>query len=532
MSETAVETDVVIIGSGFGGAVMACRLAQRGLRVLVLERGRRWQPHEYPAVTNRDWFWREKNPDTHHGWLDLRLFGDMSVAAGCGVGGGSLVYANVCIDAPAAAFARGWPAGITAESLRPFYERVENMLKPAHLPRAQWTPRTHLMREAAEKIGAGDRFRTVPQAVTFSKNAGEPGVDGVLRFRSRTWTNAFGKTQGTCTHCGNCDIGCEVQAKNTLDLNYIPLAEQHGAEVRALHHVRNVAPLPAGGYRVSFRDLAQRVNGFVDAKRVVLAAGSIGSTELLLKCRDREKTLPLLSAQLGKRWSANGDFVTPAFYPGREIAGSRGPTISACIDLLDGEHTNGAPVFIEDGGFPDVMANVLSALRLTRDGSWQIWRHGALASALSTHAFDPGGLAQWMPWFGQSRDESNGEMYLGRPWYAPWRRDVLKMRWDYRPNAPVMEAISNAHRRLSEATGGVPFTPASWSMFRNLITPHPLGGCAMAGSAAEGVVDHRGVVFNYPGLYVMDGAVVPASLGTNPSKTIAALAERAADLWE
>jgi cholesterol oxidase len=524
--------DVVVIGSGFGGAVMACRLAQRGLRVLVLERGRRWLPHEYPAVTQRDWFWRESNPEKHHGWLDLRLFGDMSVAAGCGVGGGSLVYANVCIDAPAAAFVQGWPAGLSLAALQPYYARVAAMLKPAHLPENQFTPRTHLMREAAGRIGAGDRFRTVPQAITFATPDAEPGVDGLPHWHSRPWTNEFGQRQGTCVHCGNCDIGCEVQAKNTLDLNYIPLAEKHGAEVRALHHVRNIAPREGGGYRVAFRDLAARCDGVVEARRVVLAAGSIGSTQLLLKCRDLDRTLPVLSAQLGKRWSANGDFVTPAYYASREIAASRGPTISACIDLLDGKHTGGAPVFIEDGGFPDVLANLFAAAARTPAGRWRLARHGLLAAALASHARSGGALAQWMPWFGQSRDEANGEMYLGRPWYAPWRRGVLKMRWDYRPNAPVMEAIGTAHRRLSAATGGVPFTPPSWRWFRNLITPHPLGGCAMAASRDDGVVDHRGEVFGHPGLFVADGAVVPVSLGTNPSKTIAALAERTAELWE
>lgn len=521
--------DVIVIGSGFGGSVMACRLAEQGRRVLVLERGKRWRPEEYPSVSNRDWFWREGNPDRHHGWIDLRLFGDMSVAAGCGVGGGSLIYANVSIDARPEVFAQGWPQEITHQALQPHYRKVQQMLAPAHLPERQWTKRTRLMKEAAERLGEGHRFRTVPQAITFDPDWTYEQDDPFNVARSKTWTNAFGQQQGTCIHCGNCDIGCQVQAKNTLDLNYIPQAERHGAEVRALHHVRNIAPLAGrDGYQVSYRDLASGRDGMVSARNVVVAAGSIGSTELLLKCRDRDRTLRQLSPMLGKRWSANGDFVTPAFYRNREVSPTQGPTISACIDFLDGSHGN-RPVFIEDGGFPDVVGNLLEKLGRSWLGRWQLRRLGLVPGGLMAAVRNRDPLDHVMPWFGQSRDESNGELYLGRPWFAPWRRDQLKMSWDYRPNEAVMQAINGLHVRLSEATGGVPVTPPTWSVLRNLITPHPLGGCAMAASAADGVVDHTGAVFGHPGLYVADGAIVPTSLGTNPSKTIAALAERAVE---
>lgn len=533
--------DVLIIGSGFGGAVMACRLAQQGRQVLVLERGKRWTPESYPSVSNRDWLWRESNPDRHHGWLDLRLFGDMSVLAGCGVGGGSLIYASVSVDAHPDAFAAGWPGGISHERLQPFYARVESMLTPQHLPRSQWTPRTLLMQEAAEKTGNAARFSTVPQAVAFS-SSWHHGLDQPhSAVHSQPWVNAFGKQQGTCVHCGNCDTGCAVQAKNTLDLNYLAVAEQHGAEVRALHHVRNIAPRAAGGYRVSFRDLNNALDGFIDARQVIVAAGSIGSTELLLRCRDQHRSLPHLSALLGKRWSANGDFVTPAYYRDREISPTRGPTISACIDFSEGGGPDGLPVFIEDGGFPDVFGNALE--RLAARG-WlgrlrvSFGRLKTLLAGLPGIAppiADTSGrrdaLRHVMPWFGQARDAASGEMYLGRPWYAPWRRHVLKMRWDYRPNEQVMQAVNAVHEQLSEATGGVAMTPPSWGVFRNLVTPHPLGGCVMGNSAEDGVVDHTGAVFGYPGLYVVDGAIVPCSLGINPSKTIAALAERSAGLF-
>lgn len=521
--------DVIVIGSGFGGAVAACRLAGQGRRVLVLERGKRWLPTEYPSVSNKHWFWRESNPEKHHGWIDFRPFGDMSVIAGCGVGGGSLIYANVSIDARPEVFAQHWPQEITHQNLLPYYRRTESMLEPAHLPQRQWTKRTWLLKEAAEKMGEGHRFSTVPQAVTFDPDWTYEQDDPFNTARSKRWINSVGVEQGTCIHCGNCDIGCAVQAKNTLDLNYIPQAEKYGAVVRALHHVRNIAPISNGnGYRVRFRDLATRRDGEVTARNVVVAAGSIGSTELLLKCRDHDGTLPQLSAMLGRRWSSNGDFATPTIYRDRKISPTQGPTISARIDYLDGS-SQGQSVFIEDGGLPDMVGNLLEKIGGTALGRWQLRRSGLVPAGLLDALRNRDPLAHVMPWFGQSCDQSNGELFLGRPWYAPWRRDVLKMRWDYRPNEATIEAISGLHKRLSGATGGVPMTPASWRVFRNLITPHPLGGCAMGASAADGVVDHAGAVFGYPGLYVMDGAIVPTSLGLNPSKTIAALAERAAE---
>ena len=159
--------DVLIIGSGFGGSVMACRMAEKGSQVVVLERGRRWLPEAYPSVSQRDWFWDEDEPEKQNGWLDFRYFGDMSIATGAGVGGGSLIYANVSIEARPEAFAHGWPEAIDYTTLKPHYDTTGVMLNVQELPANQWTARTHLMKEGAEAVGAGERFRIVPQAITF-----------------------------------------------------------------------------------------------------------------------------------------------------------------------------------------------------------------------------------------------------------------------------------------------------------------------------------------------------------------------------
>jgi cholesterol oxidase len=519
--------DVIVIGSGFGGAVTACRLAEKGAKVLILERGRRWKPNEYPRALDDAWMYDSSEPHKQNGWLDYRNFGDMGVAMGAGVGGGSLIYANVSIEAEPELFNNGWPPEITYTELKPYYDKVGDMLDLQTIPDNQLTRRFQLMKEGATNLGYAARFDKVPLAVSFDKDW-HYGLDDPYNDRhSKPKTNKHGQQQGTCVHCGNCDIGCQVKAKNTLDLNYIPVAEQHGAEVRPLHLVRTIEP-EGTGYRVRFDRIENGalVPGSETAERVIVAAGSIGSTELLLRCRDQYKTLPNLSPRLGFNWSSNGDFLTPAFYTDREISPTQGPTISSAINFLDGG-VGGRQFFIEDGGFPNVLRNFLAA-----QGNNGI-QNPVLRAVLRELAGllrpdDPLGNA--MPWFAQGIDAANGQLYLGRPWWAFWRKKELRMKWEIEQSAPVIEAIIAMHKRLSEATGGRPWVPPTWTLFKNLITPHPLGGCNMAATPAGGVVDHRGEVFNYPRLYVADGAVIPEAIGLNPSRTIAAVAERIAAL--
>lgn len=516
------EFDTIVIGSGFGGAVMACRLQEKGARVLVLERGRRWAVQDYPSVSQQDWLWDEDEPEQQNGWIDFRNFGDMSIVQGAGVGGGSLIYANVSIEARPDVFERGWPQAIRYNTLAPHYATTGDMLGVATLPDNQWTDRTRLMRDAAEAIGAPERFMMVPQAISFDPDF---SYDRDLPFdqrHSKRFTNAHGKTQGTCVHCGNCDIGCPVLAKNTLDLNYLARAEQLGAEIRPLHQVRWIKPV-AGGYQVHVRNLAAGGRGeTLTAVRVVVSAGSVGSTELLLRCRDQYRTLPNLSRRLGKGWTSNGDFLTPAIYRDREVSPTQGPTISSAIDFLDGSQ-GGARFLVEDGGYPDVLGNILD-----RIGRYPMLMNNRLGQALIRYASDTDPTRSLMPWFGQAKDEAGGEFSLGRRWLMPWKKDRLRLHWDYRKAEKAVQALASMHLRLTAATGGQAATPPTWSWFRNLVTPHPLGGCNMADSAADGVVDHRGEVFGYPNLFVVDGAMVPTALGLNPSRTIAALAEYSA----
>jgi cholesterol oxidase len=522
---TPLDHDVIVIGSGFGGAVSACRLTEAGMKVLVLERGRRWTPETYPREPGDAWLWDEDQPEHFNGWADLRTFSDMWVVAGAGVGGGSLIYANVSVEAKPEIFASKWPKGIDHPTLKPYYDRVGHMLGLQWLPDNQLTARYRLMQEGAEKCGWGDRFHKVPLAVSFDAGFDPERAPARDDSHSKPFINIHGVPQGTCVHCGNCDIGCQVKAKNTLDLNYLAVAEKHGAEIRPLHRVvklESMGSQPGAGWRVHFDRLegGQRMAGSASAQRVILAAGSIGSTELLLRCRDEHKTLPDLSPRLGKGWAFNGDFVTPTFYKTRKVSPSHGPTISSAIDLLDGVYKQQA-LFIEDGGVPNLAADFIRE-RLKQLPGGRLKR---LWSDLGGHADVQDPLADMMPWFGQAVDAADGELYLGRLWYAPWRR-TLKMNWDYRASEDTVNAMVEVHQMLSAATGGTPFVPPTWTLAHNLITPHPLGGCNMADSIEQGVVDGHGQVFGHSGLYVMDGATLPRAIGLNPSRTIAALAER------
>jgi cholesterol oxidase len=516
--------DVVVIGSGFGGSVTACRLAESGAKVLILERGRRWDRTTYPRLPGDPWIWNQSRPHKKNGWLDFRLQRGASVAQGAGVGGGSLIYANIQLIPPRSAFDDGWPAEITFDGLAPYYARVTEMLRPAVLPESQWPQRLKTLRDAAEKMGHGARFSALPMAVTFDP-AWSPDAPGAFTAEaSRTWVNPHGKTQGTCVHCGNCYIGCRVDARNTLDMNYLARAEAHGAEIRPLHLVRCITPV-AEGYRVDFDRIehGRLQPGSVTAPRVVVAAGSLGSTELLLRCRDQFRTLPRLSPALGQRWSANGDLMSISVQQ-TPVRPTQGPTITGAIDFLDGS-LDGARMLIEDGGFPDIFRGFV------QDGmKFELKNLGFYVGVYGLAIFlrRQGGFEHLMPWFGQSVDAADGRLRLTRRWLTPWRR---RLTIDYRARAsrPTIDRVYRMHQDLTNATGGRLLPPFAWTVFRTLITPHPLGGCRMAATPDAGVVNHAGAVFGYPNLFVADGAIVPKALGLNPSKTIAALAERIAD---
>src|SRR5215813_700852 len=569
----AFDYDVVVIGSGFGGAVTAYRLAAARYAVLVLERGHRWGPRRgcrdemnekgdyrddevmnYPRTSKDAWFWDHEHPEKNHGWLEFRSFPYMGVAVGAGVGGGSLIYANVSIEADEKTFNQGWPPEINLAELRRYYDRVTEMLELETVPEQQWSERVKLMREGATNNGWAARFRAVPVAVRFdpqlayqSSQRPDPRWSLRQRNKSKAW-------QGTCAHLANCDIGCDVGAKNTLDKNYLFQAEQHGARIWPRRLVRCITPA-GDGYRVQFDEVVD--GGFkgdsVSGRIVIVAAGSLGSTELLLRCKQQFRTLPAISDFLGQNWSSNGDFLTPAFHFFRKtLYPGRGITIAGSVDFLEGHpddldkpYEKRRKFIIEDGGFPyQVVAGLIGALLRNRGllvGRRHRFLHaigkvvGAVYSALhwvSRRRFlrpfraafewlDP--INHVMPWFSQGKDAADGRLSL--------KDGELYLEWPWQYSQDVINGIYGIHKKLAHAAKGVALvlSPITWTAFHSLITPHPLGGCNMGLDPTKGVVDHKGQVFGYRRLYVADGAIVPEALGLNPSKTIAALAERIAE---
>jgi cholesterol oxidase len=519
--------DVIVIGSGFGGAITACRLAESGYKVLILERGRRWDKTTYPRTPEDPWIWSHDCPERENGWIDLRMFAHMSVAQGAAVGGGSLIYANISCEAPPHVFEEEtWPKEITHTELKPYYDAVAMFMNVQQVPDNQWTERMKLMKEGAEKIGQPQRFKKLELAVSFDPQWTYNAANPHNLAKSKRFENAQGVEQGKCIHLGNCDIGCDVDAKNTLDKNYIPWAEKHGAKVRPLHLVKDIAPV-ANGYRVSFDELknGKRIPGSETARIVIVAAGSLGSTELLLRCREINHTLPNVSGFLGRDWSSNGDFLTSAVYAGRVISPTRGPTIASAIDFLDGSE-DGQRFWIEDGGVPDLLVDYFQ--RKVQHPPKNVLAKILIESIRHLlHKDDP--FKNVMPWFAQGMDAANGVFSLKRPWwfFGPRR---LHLDWDITQSKPLIDAIVKMHERLSAATGGIPLVPPTWSLAHYLVTPHPLGGCNMGDTSATGVVNHKGEVFGYKNLYVADAAIIPEALGVNPSRTIGALAERIAKI--
>jgi cholesterol oxidase len=457
--------------------------------------------------------------------MDIRFFRRMAVALAAGVGGGSLAYSSVAVEANPDVFADGWPAEITHAELKPYYDTVARELNLQVIPDGQLTARFVLARDAARNLGHANRFSKAALAVSFSEHWNYQLEDAFSPKHSRQFTNAHGQRQGTCIHLGNCDIGCDVRAKNSLDVNYIPRAEQSGAEVRPLHLVRFIEPR-GGKYRVVFDRLekGRMTRGEETAERVILAAGSLGTSELLLRCRDEYRTLPSVSPMLGARWSANANFISMATYSDEHrVRQSTGPTIAGILDFGDGSFRNERFV-VEDDGFPNLLLNVFKA-HIDSGARTRFGRH--FLREFEAHLRDDTPLRNLMLWLGAGKDAGDGQLRLTRRWLMPWKR-TLSLKWDVDHSLGVLNATQAMHQNLTEATGGRARALPTWSLFKSLLTLHPLGGCPMGVSAATGVVDHLGRVYGYPKLIVADGAIVPTPTVRNPSHTIAALAERIA----
>lgn len=552
--------DAVVVGSGFGGSVTAYRLAEAGLRVCLLERGRRYPPGSFPRTPHlmRHNFWAPRRG--MRGLFNLRVFHGLDALVSAGLGGGSLIYANVLLRKDERWFVREnledggwehWP--VTRADLDPHYDRVEAMLKPQTYPfdhpPYDRTSKTIAFKAAADEMGLD--WMLPPLGVTFA-NPGEPPVPGEPIREERP--NLHGRTRYTCLLTGECDIGCNFGSKNTLDYNYLTEADRLGAELRTGCDVMAMEPRPGGGYMVHYIDYEtqaerlERSGGFlplsamhrITADRLVLAAGTLGSTLLLLRNRS---AFPRLSNQIGSRFCGNGDLLTFAVRCSTEAGGKRvprlidpsyGPVITSAVrvaDEVDGGRGRG--FYMEDAGFPLLVDWLLQAVDTPR-ALWHARRatmrvvadrlrgrtntnFGPLFSAMLGDATLSSGI---LPMLSMGRDIPDGRIVL--------RGSDLQIDWRKGRSGEYFDRVRATAREFAQALGGTFVDNPIW-LFGRVITVHPLGGCPMGRDLSEGVVDVHGEVFNYPGLYVADGAVMPGPVGANPSLTIAALADSFAD---
>jgi cholesterol oxidase len=521
--------DYVIIGSGFGGSVSAWRLTEKGYSVLVIERGKRWTAETFPKTNWKvnDYLWM---PSLRcFGPQGLTFFKDIWLLNGAGVGGGSLIYASTH-RIPTKSFfqAKEWAhlADWEAE-LMPHYHTANRMLGTAENP-CLW-PADHALHEIANDLGQGETFEPTPVGIYF----GQPGVTVDDPF-----FNGDGPTRTGCIHCGGCMVGCRHNAKNTLDKNYLWLAERYGAAVLPEMNVRVIRPLygnqPDGArYEVSYEkvtDWVAKRQGRVRARNVIVAAGVLGTVELLFKCRDEDQTLPLISPMLGELVRSNSEALMGVTARHRQQDFSQGVAISSHFwadDVTSVEPCRYPPgsSFMRTliwplAGYGDAGSSFTGRL-------WASLKHLIKSPGDFLHTRVNRGWAE--------RDtvllimqtvENKMACRRGRGPMTLFRKGLHTRRDPEEPIPACVDAGSDVVKRFAEKVDGV-----AWVGLNDLLdipnTAHIMGGCPIGGDETTGVVDINHQVFNYPGLYVADGSVVPANLGVNPSLTIAAMTERA-----
>ena len=508
--------DFVVVGSGFGGSVSALRLAEKGYRVAVLEMGKRWRDQDF-ARTNwnvRKFLWMPRLG--LHGIQQMTFLRDVLVFHGAGVGGGSLVYANTLLTPPDRFFRDPlWPTDEDWKAkLAPHYETARRMLGAVEVPEV--FAADELLRDAVhEETGRGGTFSRHTVGVWFGKpeeTVPDPYFGGE------------GPPRTGCLLCGECMTGCRHGAKNTLDKNYLWLAERRGAEVIPETKVVDLRPIAGGGFEVdTVRSTAwfRKQPRTLRARNVVLAAGVLGTVRLLLECRARG-SLPRLSDRLGRIVRTNSEALLGATALDDAVDYSRGVAITSGVDADDDTHVE----VVRYGKGQDFMA--LLVTQLTGGGPpwprWLRWLGNAVRHPIRLLR------AHWpFGWAGrtaillvmQPTDSSLRLALAGRPWGR-----ALTSRLDGGRRPPTYIPLAN---RLAERMAGKMRGQAGSILYEALLdtssTAHILGGAVMGRTPAEGVCDAAGRVFGHEGLFVADGSLVPANLGVNPALTITALAE-------
>lgn len=504
------------------------RLSEKGYKVLVLEAGRRFRDEDFPKSNWRIGRFLFFPRLGMRGIMRLDFFRGLMVMSGAGVGGGSLVYANTLIEPRPEAFNNGtWPKGLGVEhwdaELARHYGEARRMLGVTRAPTAN--PADEALKDTAKRLGFGETFQPVAVGVYFGK-PGETAADPFF--------GGDGPARKGCIQCGGCMVGCRHNAKNTLVKNYLYFAEKNGARIVAEREVRLVRPLQGGGYAIEASNpfLFGLESETYTARRVIFAGGVLGTMKLLLRCRDEVKTLPKISATLGHEVRTNGESIIgvrfwgkghPDFSQGVAIAAGVNPDANTKIEAVRYSKGSNAMALLS---MPLIKAS--SAGGRIVEGLTYLIRH----PRRFFRAFNPQGFATntIILLVMQSLD-SKLRFALKRRWTSGFRKTLDA---EY-PNGKRPPRHIEAGNRFAEDMAAAHGGQAGGSVADMLgmsVTAHILGGCPMGGSDADGVIDAQHRIFNYPGLFVVGGAAVPANLGVNPSLTITAMAERAMSMIE
>jgi cholesterol oxidase len=519
-----VDFDYVVVGSGFGGSVSACRLAEKGYSVGVIEMGKRWTEKDFPKTTwqTRKFLWR---PGAKlFGFYNMRPFKHVVILCGNAVGGGSITYANTMLVPPDLVWRQGSWQGLAE------WERE----MPAHYATARRMlgvtenkilgDADHLLKKIADDQGVGDTFYKTDVAVYFGAEGEAPGTP-----HPDPYFGGEGPPRASCIGCGGCMVGCRFNAKNTLDKNYLYFAEKRGAKVMAETRVVDIKPLGAADGSEGYELTVERSTAWlfkqrrtITARHVVLAASALGTMDLLMRTK-LSGSLPNVSDRLGYDVRTNSESLVGVRFPGSRYDLSKGIAIGSGIHIDQFTHIEATRYSRGSDALGLLATRMVGGRGLGRIAKWigSAFRHPI---QFARAAWPFGFARQTLIFLVMQTVDATLQFRLRRRWFWPFTRLLCSAGERIPTNIPAANAFTE---RAAKTFGGIPITSTPEILFDLPMTAHCIGGCVMGADPAHGVIDAQHRVYGYQGLYVVDGAAVGSNLGVNPSFTITALAERA-----